>query len=255
MNAGKLLPLLAAAMFALSACAQESSTDAGSEQATTESNEVASGDASSDAELTLEQKFSYVMGMNIAQQMEAQDVELDVDLFVEALKAVAAGDTLKYDDAQAREIFMEFQTQMQQQQMAAMEQQATANKAEGEAFLAANAEKEGVVALESGLQYKILEEGTGPKPTAEDRVTVHYRGTLLDGTEFDSSYSRNQPATFPLNGVIPGWTEGVQLMAEGSKFEFYIPSDLAYGPNGSPPRIGPNATLIFEVELLKAKAE
>ena len=125
------------------------------------------------------------------------------------------------------------------------------NKAEGETFLAENSQKEGVITTASGLQYQVLIQGKGSKPAATDRVTVHYKGTSLDGQEFDSSYSRGTPATFPLNGVIAGWTEGVQLMSEGSKYRFYIPSDLAYGMRGAGRQIGPNATLIFDVELIK----
>mgnify|MGYP001031285835 CR=1 FL=1 len=124
---------------------------------------------------------------------------------------------------------------------------------EGKKFLAENAKKEGVVTTSSGLQYIVLKEGTGKKPKATDTVLVHYRGTLLNGKEFDSSYSRNQPIEFPLNRVIPGWTEGVQLMKEGAKYKFFIPSQLAYGPFGAGPDIGPNETLIFEVELLKVR--
>lgn len=127
------------------------------------------------------------------------------------------------------------------------------NLAKGEKFLAENATKEGVVTTASGLQYKILTEGTGKSPKATDTVLVHYAGTLLSGTEFDSSYRRKEPIEFPLNRVIPGWTEGVQLMKEGAKFRFFIPSKLAYGPRGAGRDIGPNETLIFEVELLKVK--
>lgn len=125
------------------------------------------------------------------------------------------------------------------------------NKAAGEAFLAENAKKEGIITTASGLQYEVLTEGTGPSPTATTSVTVHYKGTTLDGNEFDSSYSRNAPATFPLNRVIAGWTEGLQLMNVGAKYRFFIPSDLAYGKRGAGRDIGPNSTLIFEVELLK----
>ncbi|MDA8100356.1 MAG: FKBP-type peptidyl-prolyl cis-trans isomerase [Nitrospiraceae bacterium] len=130
------------------------------------------------------------------------------------------------------------------------ESAAEKNLKEGEAFLAANAKKEGVKTLPSGLQYEVIKEGTGKKPAATDTVTVHYKGTLINGMEFDSSYKRNQPSTFPLNRVIPGWTEGVQLMKEGSKYRLFIPSHLAYGSRGAGGLIGPNATLIFEVELL-----
>ena len=130
-----------------------------------------------------------------------------------------------------------------------------ANKTEGETFLAANKNKEGVVTLPSGLQYKILKAGTGPKPTASDSVVCNYRGTLVNGTEFDSSYKRGQPATFPVNGVIKGWTEALQLMPVGSKWQLFIPAQLAYGERGAGPDIGPNATLIFEIELLSIQGK
>jgi len=132
---------------------------------------------------------------------------------------------------------------------------ATKNKAAGEKFLAENAKKPGVIVTASGLQYKILKTGKGPKPTATDTVTVNYRGTLLNGTEFDSSYKRGKPVSFPLNGVIKGWTEGLQLMNVGSKYKFFIPADLAYGAHGAGPTIAPNSTLIFEVELLGIKGK
>jgi FKBP-type peptidyl-prolyl cis-trans isomerase FkpA/FKBP-type peptidyl-prolyl cis-trans isomerase FklB len=235
-------------------CAQESSP----------ADESAAA-APSDTPLeSLDQRFSYVFGMNVGEQMkqmQSQEINVDIEVFVAGLRDIYDGKDAKLNDEQVQATIEEFQQQQQTKQMAMQaEQQAemdaagATNKAEGEAFLAANAEKEGVVALPSGLQYKVITAGTGPKPAATDTVTVHYRGRLLDGTEFDSSYSRNQPATFALNQVIPGWTEGVQLMAEGAKYELYIPADLAYGPGGSG-QIGPNSTLIFEVELIKAKAE
>ena len=242
----------ASASIVLLGCAQESST--------TESEA-----ATAEAELTsLEQRFSYVFGMNIAEQMkqmQSQDVNVDIDAFEQGLRDIYQDKAPKLTEEEVQLTIENFQKEQQEKQMAMqaerqaeMEAAGATNKAEGEAFLVANAEKEGVVALPSGLQYKILTAGTGPKPSETDTVTVHYRGRLLDGTEFDSSYSRNQPASFPLNQVIPGWTEGVQLMSEGAKWEFYIPAELAYGPGGSG-KIGPNSTLIFEVELIKAKAD
>jgi len=147
-----------------------------------------------------------------------------------------------------REAFMQ---RRQQQMQAQQQQEAQANSEAGEAFLAQNADRDGVMVTDSGLQYRVIEEGEGDSPAAEDRVTVHYKGTLIDGTQFDSSYDRGEPATFALNQVIPGWTEGLQLMSEGAKYEFFIPSELAYGEQGRPGPIGPNATLIFEVELLE----
>jgi FKBP-type peptidyl-prolyl cis-trans isomerase FklB len=144
---------------------------------------------------------------------------------------------------------------MRQKQQEKMQQAGATNKKEGDAFLAANKTKEGVVTLPSGLQYKILTAGTGPKPTTSDSVACNYRGTLIDGKEFDSSYKRGQPATFPVAGVIKGWTEALQLMPVGSKWQLFVPSDLAYAERGSGPDIGPNATLIFEVELLSIQSK
>ncbi|HKL27262.1 MAG TPA: FKBP-type peptidyl-prolyl cis-trans isomerase, partial [Desulfuromonadales bacterium] len=143
-----------------------------------------------------------------------------------------------------------FQQQLQQQQMEKIQALAEENKVESEAFLKENAEKEGVVVRDSGLQYKVIEPGEGESPEVDSVVTVHYRGMLVDGTEFDSSYSRNEPATFPVNGVIPGWGEALPLMKEGAKWKLFIPADLAYGESGAGEQIGPNAALIFEVELL-----
>ncbi len=151
---------------------------------------------------------------------------------------------------QARAALMEVQNEMRKKQQAEMQAAGEANKKEGDAFLAANKAKEGVVTLPSGLQYKILTQGTGPKPTATDSVVCNYRGTLINGTEFDSSYKRGEPATFPVSGVIKGWTEALQLMPVGSKWQLFVPSDLAYGERSPGPEIAPDSTLIFEVELL-----
>ncbi|MBW2412326.1 MAG: FKBP-type peptidyl-prolyl cis-trans isomerase, partial [Deltaproteobacteria bacterium] len=148
------------------------------------------------------------------------------------------------------QIKQEFSRQVQESRQTQMAALSEKNRADGEAFLAANKNKEGVVTTASGLQYKVLKKGDGPKPQNNDRVSVHYRGTLLDGTEFDSSYKRGKPATFQVNGVIRGWTEALQLMNVGSKYQLFIPSDLAYGTRGAGRKIGPNSTLIFDVELL-----
>lgn len=211
---------------------------------------------------TTEQKISYIIGRNIGSNFKQQEIGLDVDVLAVAIKEALADAPQRLTDEEIQTVMTTFQEEQQQKMMAMQEKQrqerdalGVKNKAEGEAFLAANKAKEGVTTLESGIQIKELQAGTGAKPTAEDTVTVHYRGTLIDGTEFDSSYARNEPATFPLANVIPGWTEGLQHMAEGGKYELYIPSDLAYGPGGGGPTIGPNATLIFQIELLKAKAE
>lgn len=195
------------------------------------------------------QKLGYIIGMDIGNSLKQQGADMDLDALVDAIRATYNGDPLAMTPEEAatiREAFI-----AKRRAAAEMERQSTAatNAAEGDKFMLENRVKDGVVVTESGLQYEVVEMGDGEKPAATDTVTVHYRGTLLNGQEFDSSYSRNQPMTFQLNQVIPGWTEGVQLMPVGSKFMFYIPPNLAYGPNGGGP-IGPNATLIFEVELL-----
>jgi FKBP-type peptidyl-prolyl cis-trans isomerase FklB len=175
---------------------------------------------------------------------------VDPDLLARGMKdAMAGGKTLLTED-EAHAVMMEMQTEVHKQQQEKAQQVGEANKKEGSAFLAANKAKADVVTLPSGLQYKILKAGAGPKPAATDTVTVNYRGTLIDGTEFDSSYKRGEPASFPVNGVIKGWTEALQLMPVGSKWQLVIPTDLAYGERGGGATIGPNATLIFEVELL-----
>jgi FKBP-type peptidyl-prolyl cis-trans isomerase len=168
--------------------------------------------------------------------------------------AMAGGKTLLSED-EARATLTEFQADMRKKMQEKMQAAGETNKKEGAEFLAANKAKEGVVTLPSGLQYKILTAGTGPKPTASDSVVCNYRGTLIDGKEFDSSYKRGQPATFPVSGVIKGWTEALQLMPVGSKWQLVVPSDLAYGERGQGQDIAPNATLIFEVELLSIQSK
>ncbi|WP_111641575.1 FKBP-type peptidyl-prolyl cis-trans isomerase [Marinimicrobium alkaliphilum] len=203
---------------------------------------------------TLEEKVNYLYGLNVAGNMQQSQVEIHTAAFLQGMQDAR-------DDVEPRlseEESMQIMQQFQEQQMARQEQEsarlAEQNQAESAAFFSENATVEGVVTTDSGLQYKVVEEGDGASPSADSVVTVHYRGRLLDGTEFDSSYSRNQPATFDVGGVIAGWTEALQLMSEGDKWEIYIPSDLAYGPGGAGP-IPPNAALIFEVELLEVDAE
>ncbi|MEJ2383399.1 MAG: FKBP-type peptidyl-prolyl cis-trans isomerase [Xanthomonadales bacterium] len=198
---------------------------------------------------TQAQKLGYVFGMEIGNQLKQGGAEIDIDALVEGLRAAHSGEELALTPEQATTIRNEYIAARRAEAEAAQQNLAAENAAAGDKFLLENATRDGVQVTDSGLQYEVLEMGDGAKPTASDTVTVHYRGTLLDGTEFDSSYARNQEATFGLGQVIPGWTEGLQLMPVGSKFKFFIPSSLAYGPNG-PPSIGPNATLIFEVELL-----
>jgi FKBP-type peptidyl-prolyl cis-trans isomerase len=208
---------------------------------------------------TPKDKFSYALGMNLGMSLKKQAVDVDPVMLTQGLKAALAGGKTLLTPEEAQAALMEVQNDLRKKQQEKMQVAGEANKKEGAAFLAANKAKEGVVTLPSGLQYKILKNGTGPKPTATDSVVCNYRGTLINGTEFDSSYKRGQPATFPVVGVIKGWTEALQLMPVGSKWQLVIPSELAYGERGAGGDIGPNATLIFEVELMsiqeKPKAE
>ena len=204
---------------------------------------------------TQQDKISYAIGMNMAKTLQRQSVDVEPDIVAKGLKDVLAGNKPLLSDDEAMATLTTLQNDMRAKQQEKAQQLGLANKKEGEDFLAANKGKEGVVALPSGLQYKILKEGSGPKPSASDSVVCNYRGTLINGTEFDSSYKRGQPATFPVNGVIKGWTEALQLMPVGSKWQLFIPSDLAYGQRGAGADIGPNATLIFEVELLSIQGK
>ena len=211
--------------------------------------------AAAPALTTRKDKFSYALGMNIGngykQGLEKQSVEFNADLVAQGVKDAMSGAKTRLTEEEAKAVLTEVQTEVNKQRQEKMKEAADKNKAEGEAFLAANKSKEGVVTLPSGLQYKILTAGIGPKPTASDQVVCNYRGTLIDGTEFDSSYKRGKPATFGVGQVIKGWTEALQLMPIGSKWQLFIPSSLAYGERGGPGgAIGPNETLIFEVELL-----
>lgn len=195
---------------------------------------------------TLTQRLSYIVGENMAHQLKNDGLDLDTDAIALAINDVMAGKPSRLTEAEKRSTVEQVQQESQERQRAAHAK----NKAAGEAYLAENAKKEGVTTTSSGLQFKQLAAGDGAKPTTSDRVKVHYHGTLIDGTVFDSSYQRGEPITFPVTGVIAGWVEGLQLMNVGSKFELTIPSNLAYGANGSGPVIGPDATLIFEVGLL-----
>ncbi len=197
-----------------------------------------------------EQKISYIMGLDVAARMEGLGYTLNQEMFLLGLKESAIKTGRSLSDEALQQTMQEAQALFQQRQQEQAAEQGKNNQSAGEAFLAANAKKEGITTTASGLQYKIISKGDGTLPTAADTVQVHYRGTLIDGTEFDSSYKHGGPATFPLNGVIPGWTEGLQLISKGGKAELYIPSALAYGPNGMGQVIGPNSALVFEVELL-----
>jgi len=199
-------------------------------------------------------KVSYAIGLNIgrnlANDLKKQLIDIDSNLLTRGIQDALAGAKPLLTDQEIQETMVAFQKEM----MAKWEEVGKKNKVDGEAFLAENKKKEGVKTLPSGLQYKVIKAGTGKKPKADDTVTVNYRGTLINGTEFDSSYKRGQPATFPVSGgIIAGWTEVLKLMGEGAKWELFIPSNLAYGERGTSGIIGPNATLIFEIELVSIK--
>ena len=199
---------------------------------------------------TQKDKLSYAIGMNIGQSMKKDSLDIEPAIVERGLKDAISGAKPLMTDEEAKAVMTEIRAEMMKKKETEAQQAGQTNKAAGQQFLAANKAKPGVVTLPSGLQYKILKEGTGPKPTATDTVVCNYRGTLINGTEFDSSYKGGQPATFPVNGVIKGWTEVLQLMPVGSKWQVFVPSDLAYGERSPAPEIGPNSTLIFEIDLL-----
>lgn len=210
------------------------------------------------AELTTEeQKLGYSLGLILGEKLKMDVENLDIESFRQGVEAIYSGAEPQLTQDEVGAVMQAFQQQKMEEQRAAFAKLADDNKAAGEKYLADNGQKDGVKTTDSGLQYEQLTAGEGAQPKAEDTVKVHYRGTLIDGTEFDSSYARNEPVSFPLNGVIPGWTEGLQLMKEGGKGRLVIPSELAYGPGGMGNAIGPNETLVFEVELLEVnpKAE
>jgi len=197
-------------------------------------------------------KISYALGLGIGRQLLQMGVnELSIDDFSQAIKDVIGGAELKVNDTEAQQIVQDFFQKQEEKQRAAAAEKGKTAKVDGEKYLAENAQKEGVVTLPSGLQYKVLREGNGKKPKATDQVKCHYEGMLVDGTMFDSSVQRGEPATFPLNGVIAGWTEGLQLMQEGAKYRFFIPYQLGYGERGAGSSIPPFATLVFDVELIE----
>lgn len=202
---------------------------------------------------TQEEKASYAIGISIARSLQREDLKVEPAILVRGLKDQLAGGKLLLTDEEAKDALTAFQKEAREKQEAKTKMIGEENKKQGEAFLAANKSKEGVVTLPSGLQYKVEKQGDGPKPAATDTVECNYRGTLIGGKEFDSSYKRGKPATFPVGGVIKGWTEVLQLMPVGSKYQVFIPSDLAYGPRAASADIGPDTTLIFEIELLSIK--
>jgi FKBP-type peptidyl-prolyl cis-trans isomerase len=247
--------ILAAGLFLLgSAAAQQtpapSATPAKPRQSTGTTTHHTAATKPKPLVLTTEKdKQSYAIGLSVGKGLHRDAIDVEPKFMLQGIEdALANGKVLLTDD-QIKTVMTDLQNQVRQKQEEKRLAAAESNKKDGTAFLAANATKEGVVTLPSGLQYKVLVAGTGPKPAATDSVVCNYRGTLLDNTEFDSSYKSGQPATFPVSGVIKGWTEALQLMPTGSKWQLFIPSDLAYGERGRAP-IEPNATLIFEVELL-----
>ncbi|HEY2396707.1 MAG TPA: FKBP-type peptidyl-prolyl cis-trans isomerase [Rudaea sp.] len=195
------------------------------------------------------EKYSYMVGMDVARSLGQIKDEIDVTTVVQALQATLKGEKTTLTEPEAMAVRQEFMQKLQGKAAAKQKEEAEKNEKEGEAFLAKNKDKPGVKVTASGLQYEVIKQGTGPKPKATDVVKVDYTGTKIDGTKFDSSVDRGQPATFPLNQVVPGWTEGLQLMPVGSEYKFYVPSKLAYGERGPGP-IGANATLIFSVKLI-----
>ncbi|WP_313919653.1 FKBP-type peptidyl-prolyl cis-trans isomerase [Tahibacter sp.] len=199
---------------------------------------------------TEKDKVSYMVGMDVGKGLASIKDEIDMAVVIQALQASVKGEKTALSQEDALKVRQDFMTKLQAKRAAEEKVKAETNKKAGDEFLAKNKSKKGVTTTASGLQYEVVKAGTGPKPKDTDTVQVHYTGTLLDGTKFDSSVDRGEPATFPLKGVIPGWTEGLQLMPVGSKYKFFIPSSLAYGENGPGP-IGPNAMLTFDVELIK----
>jgi len=198
-------------------------------------------------------KLSYSIGVDIGHRLKGQSIDVDPDILAKGIKDIFTGGKLLLTEQEVRDTLTTFQKDMIAKQKERAKVLGEKNKKEGEAYLEANRKKKGVKVLPSGLQYKVITEGKGKTPKATDTVTVNYKGTLIDGTEFDSSYKKGQPATFPVNKVIPGWTESLQLMKEGSKWQIVVPPALAYKEMGAGNMIGPDATLIFEIELISFK--
>lgn len=198
----------------------------------------------------VENQVSYILGFNLGGNLKDDPFQLDIDRFIKGFRDALDGAKPELTEEQMQEIMQAFQQQILEQERVRMEEDSAANEKEGAAYLEKNKSREGVTTTASGLQYEVVKKGEGAKPAATDTVTVHYNGTLIDGTKFDSSYDRGQPATFPVSGVIPGWTEALQLMPVGSTWKIAVPANLAYGPRGAGGVIGPNETLLFDVELI-----
>jgi FKBP-type peptidyl-prolyl cis-trans isomerase len=246
-----LLLFTLASLVALQGCNQKTPAAAGDEATTTAPAADAAAPPATDADLaTSDQRLSYGIAFGLGQRMKADGVPLDTGAFSAGLSDALAGSEPRLTEEEIAAEMQAYQEKAAVEMEAAQAEAGAANAASSAAFLAANATKEGVVVTDSGLQYEVITEGTGAKPSAEDSVEVHYRGTLVDGTEFDSSYGRGETVTFGVGQVIPGWTEALQLMPTGSKWVLAIPSDLAYGAGGAGQVIGPDSALIFEVELI-----
>ena len=211
--------------------------------------------AAAPALTTKKDKVSYAIGADLGSKLKSSSIDVDPTVLTRALKDSLTGVKSAMTDDEIRSTLADLTKDLQAKQATLTKEKSDKNKKDGEAFLAANKSKEGVVALPSGMQYKIIKAGTGPKPTAADTVVCNYKGTLIDGKEFDSSYKRGQPATFPVGGVIKGWTEALQLMPVGSTWQLFIPADLAYGDRQAGPDINPGSTLVFEVELVSIQAK
>ena len=242
--------LALATTLALAACDKAAPKPADGADKTAEAGKDAAAKTGYPGLPTEKEQASYMIGMSMGKQLSEIKEDVNVDTLVKGLRASIAGEKLLLTEEQAKEIGEAFGQRLQAKQIAKAMAEAKANLEKGQKALAENGKKPGVVTTASGLQYQILTEGKGAKPAATDGVKVHYKGTLLDGKTFDSSYDRGEPAVMPLQGVIPGWAEGLQLMPVGSKFKFWIPAQLAYGEQ-APPTIGPNQPLVFEVELLE----
>lgn len=241
--------------FAASAVAQGSGTGKLPEAPKAKAQTPAASNQPASPFKDQKEKLSYAVGMFLASRVRPQAAEFDANLVAQGLKDGLSGGKTLMTEEESTATLNQWQTEMKAKEEQEMQKLADDNKKEGDAFLAANKTKEGVVTTPSGLQYKVLTQGTGPKPTASDTVVCNYKGTLINGKEFDSSYKRGQPAEFPVSHVIKGWTEALQLMPVGSKYQLFIPPDLAYGMRGAGPDIGPNSTLIFEVELISIKPQ
>ncbi|MES1929623.1 Peptidylprolyl isomerase [Salinisphaera dokdonensis CL-ES53] len=256
---------LLACLFALTACGNQSdSGDASSDaSASNGSDSAAKADSKTDSKAADSEKSgdfdspearrSYALGMDIGNSLKELPVEIDVDSLAEGVRDTVNGDETRLSQDELDGVMQGFVQDMEAAQQKKVDQQSENNLEKGKKFLAENKDKEGVETTDSGLQYKVLEEGDGSSPSSSDSVTVHYTGKLIDGTVFDSSRKRGEPVTFPVDAVIPGWTEALQLMKRGAKYELYIPADLAYGERGAGAQIGPNETLIFDVELISVE--